>query len=175
MVKWPFQRSSDLRLGDQKVTLNRLEEQVLVPLSKFTTFVRLIFHRLKLIFQIRSRVVLAFDPLIIRPASTGFLQNYCWWFRNPANQLRLAVYPTIYSRFIHSRWLAVGLLNHHPVALNHPQFSKVWVSLTVLWLVNLGHSPPTYPRNKDLWSGFLKTPLLFFFNKANHSSFIHHG
>ena len=25
--------------------------------------------------------------------------NYCWWFRNPANQLRLVVYPIIYRVF----------------------------------------------------------------------------
>ena len=28
-----------------------------------------------------------------------FLGPYCWWFRNPANQLRLVVYPTIYRGF----------------------------------------------------------------------------
>ena len=27
--------------------------------------------------------------------------NDCWWFRNPANQLRLVVYPFIYSGFIY--------------------------------------------------------------------------
>ncbi len=35
-------------------------------------------------------------------------QKYCWWFRNPANQLRLVVYPIIYRClmvFIHPRWL----------------------------------------------------------------------
>ena len=26
-------------------------------------------------------------------------QSYCWWFRNPANQLRLVVYPIIYRFF----------------------------------------------------------------------------
>ena len=31
--------------------------------------------------------------------------GYCWWFRNPANQLRLVLYPIIYPRFIHARWL----------------------------------------------------------------------
>ena len=25
-----------------------------------------------------------------------FVMRYCWWFRNPANQLRLVVHPTIY-------------------------------------------------------------------------------
>ena len=29
----------------------------------------------------------------------GFFWNYCWWFRNPANQLRLVVYHTIYKGF----------------------------------------------------------------------------
>ena len=34
--------------------------------------------------------------------------QYCWWFRNPANPLRLVVYPSIYDgfcSFIHLRWL----------------------------------------------------------------------
>ena len=38
---------------------------------------------------------------------------YCWWFRNPANQLRLVVYPMIYKVLATSnRWLALGFLNH---------------------------------------------------------------
>ena len=28
MVKWPFQRLSDLQLGDEKVTLNHLEDSI---------------------------------------------------------------------------------------------------------------------------------------------------
>ena len=47
---------------------------------------------------------------------------------------------------MHSRWWAVGFLNHHPVA--------------------------TYPRNKDLWSGLLKTPLFFLIRPIIHHSFI---
>ena len=29
---------------------------------------------------------------------------YCWWFRNPANQLRLVVYPIIYEVLIYCIW-----------------------------------------------------------------------
>ena len=28
----------------------------------------------------------------------------CWWFRNPANQLRLVVYPIILPGFMYPRW-----------------------------------------------------------------------
>ena len=39
--------------------------------------------------------------------SCHFVVRYGWWFRNPANQLRLVVYPIIYMVFIHPRWLAL--------------------------------------------------------------------
>ena len=38
------------------------------------------------------------------PASISM--SYCWWFRNPANQLRLVVHPILYRVFLHPRWLA---------------------------------------------------------------------
>ena len=38
---------------------------------------------------------------------------YCWWFRNPANQLRLAVFPMIYRVVMHPRWVVIaGFLKH---------------------------------------------------------------
>ena len=37
-----------------------------------------------------------------------FFWSYCWWFRNPANQLRLVVYPIICKAFIHPRWSTVS-------------------------------------------------------------------
>ena len=48
--------------------------------------------------------------------------SYCWWLRNPANQLRLVVFPIIY-RFIgfqhHPRWLfgisAINSLTYHHI------------------------------------------------------------
>ena len=36
------------------------------------------------------------------------LERYCWWFRNPANQLRLVVYLTIYRVFLHPRWCRIS-------------------------------------------------------------------
>ena len=35
--------------------------------------------------------------------SFGQIQQYGWWFRNPANQLRLVVYPIIYKAFFASQ------------------------------------------------------------------------
>ena len=34
---------------------------------------------------------------------------YCWWFRNPANQLRLVVYPIIYDGFYTSQVVGNGI------------------------------------------------------------------
>ena len=44
---------------------------------------------------------------------------YCWWFKNPANQLRLAVEIPLFTEFYTSkRWLGIGFLHHE---------STVWV------------------------------------------------
>ena len=50
--------------------------------------------------------------------------QYGWWFRNPANQLRLVVYPIIYDGFQHHpRWLGMGFLNHQQYcSWNHWKF-----------------------------------------------------
>ena len=32
----------------------------------------------------------------INKSTHGFFHHYCWWLRNPANQLRLVVYPIIH-------------------------------------------------------------------------------
>ena len=38
---------------------------------------------------------------------------YCWWFRNPANQVDISKYIPLFTRgFIYPRWLALGFLNH---------------------------------------------------------------
>ncbi len=33
---------------------------------------------------------------MVKPCKLWDIWWYCWWFQNPANQLRLAVYPIIY-------------------------------------------------------------------------------
>ena len=43
--------------------------------------------------------------------STSWLMSYCWWFRNPANQLSLVVYPIIHKVF-YIPGGCLGLLNH---------------------------------------------------------------
>ena len=70
-----------------------------------------------------------------------------WWFRNPANQLRLVVLSHYLQGFIHPGWLALGFLNHqqyvidfrngsHPTQcrLNSPDHSFL---LTSWWTVVL--------------------------------------
>ena len=52
------------------------------------------------------------DTWIPRACSLGspLVCYYCWWFRNPANQLRLVVYPIIYRVLYISG--AAGFLKH---------------------------------------------------------------
>ena len=45
------------------------------------------------------------------------IRNFCWWFRNPANQLRLVVYPTIY-KVLYIPGGCLGFLNHQQL---HPE------------------------------------------------------
>ena len=40
----------------------------------------------------------------------GGSKQYCWWFRNPANQLRLVVYPIIYIVLSPSQVVMAGFL-----------------------------------------------------------------
>ena len=49
--------------------------------------------------------------------------NICWWFRNPANQLRLVVYPIIYKVFAPFQVVFTGFLNHQ-------QYLCHWVYIT---------------------------------------------
>ena len=44
-----------------------------------------------------------------QPCSHGC---YCWWFRNPANQLRVVVYPIIYRVVAHPRWCWISSTNY---------------------------------------------------------------
>ena len=46
-----------------------------------------------------------------------------WWFRTPANQLRLVVEIPLFTRVLapSKRWLASGFLNHQPYQSNSPK------------------------------------------------------
>ena len=59
--------------------------------------------------------------LNLRDVPVG-MRCYCWWFRNPANQLRLVVYPIIHRVFIHPKWCRISSINsisrvHHIVQI----------------------------------------------------------
>ena len=60
------------------------------------------------------------------PSNTVLLNmsNTGWWFRNPANQLRLVVFPHSLQGFIHPRWLA-GFLNHQ-------QYYNEWSRIVIM-------------------------------------------
>ena len=47
-----------------------------------------------------------------------FAFSYCWWFRNPANQLSLVVYLPLFTRFYksHPRWLALEFLPSNSIS-----------------------------------------------------------
>ena len=48
-------------------------------------------------FQPRDPVILKTkESMTKRHGSNPRSLTYCWWFRNPANQLRLVVYPIIF-------------------------------------------------------------------------------
>ena len=39
------------------------------------------------------------------------VNTYCWWFRNPTNQLRLLVYSHYFQGFLHPRWCGISAIN----------------------------------------------------------------
>ena len=53
-------------------------------------------------------------------------RNFCWWFRNPANQLRLVVYPTIYKGFIHPRWYRISSINSCTQKYHCNLYNPLW-------------------------------------------------
>ena len=68
--------------------------------------------------------------------------TYCWWFRNPANQLRLVVYPIypiIYRVFLHPRWCGISSINTIPSRIAILKmifsFSKGGICYIVPWRV----------------------------------------
>ena len=71
---------------------------------------------------------------------------YCWWFRNPANQLRLVVYPIIY-KVLYIPGGCLGFLNHQQYeGYSHLSFQMSRKSclhsllLKLFWKANLGAS-----------------------------------
>ena len=56
--------------------------------------------------------------------------SYCWWFRNPANQLRLVVFlPLFATGFIHALWLfGISSINSIFTNLNFKSDSTKMIS-----------------------------------------------
>ena len=71
-------------------------------------FSRKVPHNLY-VFYLENKLLLIsinFTPKTSHSCLTKMV-HYCWWFRNPANQLRLVVYPSIYQGFcLHPRWFS---------------------------------------------------------------------
>ena len=40
-----------------------------------------------------------------------WIGDYCWWFRNPAKQLSLVVYPHCLQGFVYPRWWRISSIN----------------------------------------------------------------
>ena len=76
---------------------------------------------------------------------TSFVSpKFCWWFRNPANQLRLVVYPIIYRAFVPPRWLALGISEPSTVPPSPLAALKMGVSKnrgTPKWMVKIMENP----------------------------------
>ena len=56
----------------------------------------------------------------------GFALSYCWWFRNPANQLRLVVYLPLFTRFYN--YIPGGCLEFLPSTVLHPCTKELYIS-----------------------------------------------
>ena len=55
---------------------------------------------------------------------------YCWWFRNPANRLRLVVFFPLFTRFVlNPRWLFFGFLNHQQYHAGYTAFVGLYIFL----------------------------------------------
>ena len=70
---------------------------------------------------------------------------YCWWFRNPANHLRLVAYPMIYDGFYTSQVVIPGFLNHQQYCQSLGSPSSHWTFHPLFRLVTssgdaAGHS-----------------------------------
>ena len=76
----------------------------------------------------------------------GQMCDTCWWFRNPANQLRLVAYPSI-CRGVHPRWWAGFLPSTVPLP---PVISNWWApsgqSFTGFWGNDWQELPSAYER-----------------------------
>ena len=57
---------------------------------------------------------------------------YCWWFRNPANQLRLVVYPQYLQGYIHPRWFSRRISEPSTVLLI-ARF-KTWICISFAFI-----------------------------------------
>ena len=88
--------------------------------------------------------------------------SYCWWFRNPANQLRLVVYPTIYrvlyisggAGFLPSTVVAyIRYLLMILITIGYYKFSIYWIfPIAFLPIIGYGHQPNNrgfYTHYKD--------------------------
>ena len=87
---------------------------------------------------------------------------YCWWFRNPANQLRLVVCPIIYrfytSQMVQDFWTINSMFNHQKLLGSRGQSLWHW-AIHDFAIQLLGHnhcwlemiSPLNYKRMSCTW------------------------
>ncbi len=97
-----------------KYTISNKKNTVFVPFIKKTTpFVFVICCQLPALHQ-ATDVLHRGDLIDAGIGDTLVVCNtYGWWFRNPANQLRLVVYPILYSvSYIYIPGGCLGFLNH---------------------------------------------------------------
>ena len=107
---------------------------------------------------------------------------YCWWFRNPANQLRLVVYPSIW-RVLYIPGGCLGFLNHQQYDTNPKQCTIIagqslksyhatftsnlilpkWVSILMIPEISIIHKL-RYPNVQLVYNGLITKglPILVF-------------
>ena len=94
--------------------------------------------------------------------------SYCWWFRNPVNQLRFVVYPIIFQGLIHRRWLfGISSIN----SILHEALLCDSEGLPLSWYPKLGWSSnhDSLPLPDPFWVPHIRHRnfLFMFYNWPN--------
>ena len=103
----------------------------------------------------------------------NWLKNYCWWFRNPANQLRLVVSPLftgfytsqVVQDFFHQQY--VLQCHHHFIGWSyHRMIKKLFILLfSIAFHINQPHDYPKV-HSYNFWDFDFGTWNLDFFPKS---------
>ena len=92
----------------------------------------------------------------------------CWWFRNPAKQLRLAVYHIICKGFIHPRWWSPDVFQQQSSVFLLDFFRHASNNHHLNSPIRLLVEEPCLTRKPKLGTSFFKLKDLPFNKDTNH-------